>query len=196
MSTPAMTPAMAAWKRHRSDLIGTAVLGTVGTIAAVMGLGYGVFTEGNRVGPGFLPVVVGLFILVAAGLELGRILFAGRALSEGSVMALVEDVEQEAAEQISETRREEQRDTFGRTAKQRNWAPLYIFAVLAAALLLVDLVGLVLSFALAVAFLIIVIERRPWWVGLLATAGAVAFIVVIFKALLGIPLPSGYLGLI
>lgn len=196
MSAPAMTPAMAAWKRHRSDLIGTAVLAAVGAVAAVMGLGYGVFTEGNRVGPGFLPVVVGLFILVAAGLELGRILFAGRALSEGSVMALVEDVEQEAAEQISETRREEQRDTFGRTAKQRNWAPLYIFAVIAAALLLVDLIGLVLSFALAVAFLIIVIERRPWWVGLLATAGAVAFIVVIFKVLLGIPLPSGYLGLI
>jgi hypothetical protein len=57
-------------------------------------------------------------------------------------------------------------------------------------------VGLILSFALAVAFMIIVVERRPWWVGLIATGCAVLFIYVVFSLILAIPLPTGQLGLI
>lgn len=196
MSADAAPRRMARVKEKRSDLIGTLILGALGAAATLMGFGYGVFVEGNQVGPGFMPVAVGLFIFGASMLELGRILLANDELKEDSMMAAVEEVQHDAAEQISESRQADELDTFGRTQKQRNRAPLYIFLVLAAALLLVDLLGLVVSFALAVAFMIIVIERRPWWVGLVATASAVAFIVVIFKLILNIPLPTGYLGLI
>jgi nitrate reductase NapE component len=111
-------------------------------------------------------------------------------------MSVVEDVQEDAAEQIAGASGEDELDTFGRTQKQRNRAPLYIFLVLAVALFLVDYVGLILSFALAVAFMIIVVERRPWWVGLIATGCAVLFIYVVFSLILAIPLPTGQLGLI
>lgn len=183
-------------KEKRSDIIGTLILGVLGATATLMGFGYQVFVEGGQVGPGFMPGAVGLFIFGASMLELGRILLASDALKEDSMMAVVEDVQQDAKEQVSDVGDAQEVDNLGRTAKQRNRAPLYIFVVLAVALLLVDLLGLVVSFALAVAFMIIVIERRPWWVGLIATACAVAFIYVVFKLILNIPLPSGYLGLI
>jgi tetrahydromethanopterin S-methyltransferase subunit F len=44
--------------------------------------------------------------------------------------------------------------------------------------------------------MIIVVERRPWWVGLIATGCAVLFIYVVFSLILAIPLPTGQLGLI
>ncbi|GAA4510591.1 tripartite tricarboxylate transporter TctB family protein [Brevibacterium yomogidense] len=182
------------WKEKRSDIVGTLIMGALGAAATLMGLGYGVFVEGNHVGPGFMPMAIGIFIFGASMLELGRILIASDSLKENSVMAVVETTQQDAAEQIAEVQGE--LDTFGRTQKQRNRAPFYIFLVLAVALLLVDLLGLVVSFALAVAFMVIVIERRPWWVGIIATSSAVAFIYVIFKLILNIPLPTGYLGLI
>lgn len=196
MITQSLSRPWARVKDRRSDLMGTLILGALGAAATVMGIGYGVFVEGNQVGPGFMPAAVGLFIFGASLLEVGRILIAGDSLKTDSMMAVVEDVQQDAAEQITETDHVDDLDNLGRTEKQRNRAPLYIFLVLAVALLLVDLLGLVVSFAFAVAFMIIVIERRPWWVGLISTACAVAFIYVVFKLILNIPLPSGYLGLI
>lgn len=196
MSTHAPPRRRARLKEKRSDIVGTLILGALGAAATLMGFGFGVFVEGNQVGPGFMPVAIGLFIFGASMLELGRILLTDDSLKEDSVMAVVEEVQQDAAEQIAEARGEEELDTFGRTQRQRNRAPLYIFLVLAVALLLVDFLGLVVSFALAVAFMIIVIERRPWWVGLIATGVAVLFIFVVFKLILHIPLPTGYLGLI
>lgn len=180
---------------RRSDVTGTLILAGLGLLSTVMGVGYGLFVDG-KVGPGFMPTAVGAFILGASLLEVGRILITSDPLKEDSLMSVVEEVQEDAAEQIAGASGEDELDTFGRTQKQRNRAPLYIFLVLAVALFLVDYVGLIVSFALAVAFMIIVVERRPWWVGLIATGCAVLFIYVVFSLILAIPLPTGQLGLI
>ncbi|MBU5890225.1 hypothetical protein JVV71_23220, partial [Vibrio cholerae O1] len=49
-----------------SDVIGTAILGIVGAVAAIMGLGYGLTVEGGQVGPGMLPFLTGGFIFLAS----------------------------------------------------------------------------------------------------------------------------------
>ncbi|WP_153397019.1 tripartite tricarboxylate transporter TctB family protein [Ornithinicoccus halotolerans] len=197
--------------RHRpatADVVGTLVLAGVGVYATVAGLGYGFTGDDGRVGPGFLPVVTGAFIAGASLLELAR-MFLARSPAASSYMASVEHVEEDARAAIQQAHPDDERpapggrnaageelDTFGRTHSQRNWAVLQIFGILLVAILLIPVLGLLLSMSLMTFTIFVAVEGKRWLTALLATAGAFAFFYVFFAQILGIPLPTGMLGIV
>lgn len=190
-----MTDTTTVRRPKRSDVVGTAILGAVGLAAAIVGLGYGFFDEAGRVGPGFLPVATGGFIVVASLLEIAR-MYLAPAPPEGSLMGSVEEIEHQAQEVMEEHAPAEQLDTFGRTEKQRTLAIVLIFAILAVSLLLVDLIGLILAMTVATLAILLIVERQRVVTSLLVTAASVAFIYIVFVLILLVPLPRGLLGLI
>ncbi|MEQ3550042.1 tripartite tricarboxylate transporter TctB family protein [Pseudonocardia nematodicida] len=174
----------------RSDLVGTLVLAAVGAVATVMGIGYGVFDDG-QVGPGFLPTVTGAFILLASLAEIARMYLAAPRVDTGGLLAAAESAEKAAAEVTTE-----ERDVFGRTARQRGRAILLVFGTMLGALLLVQVIGLLLSLGVMVLAITLGVERKPLLISVLTTAGAVGAAYLIFIVGLGVPTPTGALGLI
>ena len=184
-----------------SDVIGTAILGIVGAVAAIMGLGYGLTVEGGQVGPGMLPFLTGAFIFLASVAEIFRLFFARVGTSGGRIMSAVEDIEATAAESIdaaadADSADGEAVDTFGRTERQRNRAPFVIFLTFGIALALVPVLGLIIALSAAILFLLLVVEKQKWWVSALATIGAAVFVYIVFGLVLSVPLPTGMLGLV
>ncbi|MCT1766735.1 tripartite tricarboxylate transporter TctB family protein [Brevibacterium casei] len=184
-----------------SDVIGTAILGIVGAVAAIMGLGYGLTVEGGQVGPGMLPFLTGAFIFLASVAEIFRLFFARVGTSGGRIMSAVEDIEATAAESIDAAADAvsadgEAVDTFGRTERQRNRAPFVIFLTFGIALALVPVLGLIIALSAAILFLLLVVEKQKWWVSALATIGAAVFVYIVFGLVLSVPLPTGMLGLV
>lgn len=190
-------------KPELADVVGTAILGVVGGVAAVMGFQYGITGENGQVGPGMLPLLTGTFIFLASAAEIFRLYFARVGTSGGRIMSAVEDIEARAAKSIgavddsdSDDAADGDLDTFGRTEKQRNRTPFYIFFTFGVALLLIPVLGLIVSLAAAILFLLLVIERQKWWTSAATTIGAAAFVYVVFGLVLSVPMPSGMLGLI
>lgn len=184
-----------------SDVIGTAILGIVGAVAAVMGIGYGLSVDSGEVGPGLLPFLTGTFIFLASVAEIFRLFFARVGTSGGRIMSAVEDIEATAAESIDSASEAvstdgDEVDTFGRTEKQRNRAPFVIFATFGVALALVPVLGLIIALSLAILFLLIVVEKQKWWTSAAATIGAAVFVYIVFGLALSVPMPTGMLGLI
>ncbi|GAA1622077.1 MULTISPECIES: tripartite tricarboxylate transporter TctB family protein [Brevibacterium] len=184
-----------------SDVIGTAILGVVGAVAAVMGIGYGLSVDSGEVGPGLLPFLTGTFIFLASVAEIFRLFFARVGTSGGRIMSAVEDIEATAAESIDSASEAvsadgDEVDTFGRTEKQRNRAPFVIFATFGVALALVPVLGLIIALSLAILFLLIVVEKQKWWTSAAATIGAAVFVYIVFGLVLSVPMPTGMLGLI
>ncbi|MFE2655889.1 tripartite tricarboxylate transporter TctB family protein [Brevibacterium sp. NPDC059310] len=184
-----------------SDVIGTAILGVVGAVAAVMGIGYGLSVDSGEVGPGLLPFLTGTFIFLASVAEIFRLFFARVGTSGGRIMSAVEDIEATAAESIDSASEAvstdgDEVDTFGRTEKQRNRAPFVIFATFGVALALVPVLGLIIALSLAILFLLIVVEKQKWWTSAAATIGAAVFVYIVFGLALSVPMPTGMLGLI
>ncbi|MBE8147201.1 tripartite tricarboxylate transporter TctB family protein [Brevibacterium casei] len=184
-----------------SDVIGTAILGIVGAVAAIMGLGYGLTVEGGQFGPGMLPFLTGAFIFLASVAEIFRLFFARVGTSGGRIMSAVEDIEATAAESIdaaadADSADGEAVDTFGRTERRRNRAPFVIFLTFGIALALVPVLGLIIALSAAILFLLLVVEKQKWWVSALATIGAAVFVYIVFGLVLSVPLPTGMLGLV
>lgn len=190
-------------KPDLADVVGTSILGVVGGFAAIMGFHYGLTVEGGQVGPGMLPCLTGTFIFLASAAEIFRLYFARVGTSGGRIMSAVEDIEARAAKSIgavddsdSDDAAAGDLDTFGRTEKQRNRTPFYIFFTFGVALLLIPVLGLIVSLAAAILFLLLVIERQKWWTSAATTIGAAAFVYVVFGLVLSVPMPTGMLGLI
>lgn len=186
-----------------ADVAGTSILGIVGAGAAVVGFDYGLTAEGGQVGPGMLPFLTGAFIFLASTAEIFRLFFARVGTSGGRIMSAVEDIEAQAAESIdavadsrSELGNGDDLDTFGRTEKQRNRAPFYIFITFGVALALIPIAGLIISLAAAILFLLLVVEKQKWWTSAATTIGAAVFVYIVFGLVLSVPLPTGMLGLI
>ena len=190
-------------KPDLADVVGTSILGVVGGVAAIMGLGYGLTVEGGQVGPGMLPFLTGAFIFLASAAEIFRLFFARVGTSGGRIMSAVEDIEATAAESIdavADSRPDDDSsgvlDTFGRTEKQRNRAPFYIFLTFGVALALIPVIGLIISLAAAILFLLLVVEKQKWWTSAATTIGAAVFVYIVFGLVLSVPMPTGLLGLI
>lgn len=190
-------------KPEIADVVGTSILGVVGAGSAIMGFGYGLTVEDGHVGPGMLPFVTGAFIFLASAAEIFRLFFARVGTSGGRIMSAVEDIEASAAESIgavSDSRSDEgesdELDTFGRTEKQRNRAPFYIFITFGVALALIPVIGLIISLTAAILFLLLVVEKQKWWTSAATTIGAAVFVYIVFGLVLSVPLPTGVLGLI
>ncbi|WP_165368120.1 tripartite tricarboxylate transporter TctB family protein [Phytoactinopolyspora endophytica] len=165
----------------KSDAVGTAFLAAIGAVALVMGLGYGMFGDGGQVGPGFLPSVAGAFIVVASAAELLRMYVAADRIRAAAAQ------ERPAGDE---------RDTFGRTANERTFAVTQVFGIVFAALLLVPVAGLLLSLAAMVLVITVWVERKPVLPAVLCTAGSLGLAYAVFVQFLGVPVPTGTLGLL
>lgn len=181
-----------------SDVVGTAFLAALGAFALIMGFGYGFLEEDGQVGPGFLPVMTGGFILVASLAEIARMYLSHGQGSASSLLAMAETVEEEAKAAIGRTGEpdEEDLDNFGRTSSERNQTIVKIFGLLFVALLLIPVLGLLISLTAMVLTIVLWIERKPLVPSVLSAAGAFIVAYLIFVQALGVPLPQGMLGLI
>ncbi|WP_394214931.1 tripartite tricarboxylate transporter TctB family protein [Brachybacterium vulturis] len=189
-----------------SDVVGTGLLAMLGLVAVLMGLGYGFFRDDGLIGPGFMPVLTGGFILVAAVAEIGRLYLAPKGQSTAGLGGVAEELSAEAAAAQRAARTDpeaegegpggEQRDTFGRTAAQRRRTVPLIFVILLAAMVLTQLIGMLLSMALMMFAIINFVEKKPPVPSLLTSAVVLLMAYLIFVQMLGVPLPQGLLGIL
>jgi putative tricarboxylic transport membrane protein len=152
------------------------LLAVVGAVALVMGLGYGVFGEDDRVGPGLLPTVAGALVLL---ISVGKLVGAVR-IARSAPTAAAEPGD--GAEDAS-------------AARARTGQLALVFGALAAAVLLVPVLGLLVAFFGLSLFISAVVERRPWLPSALIAAASVAVVYAVFGLFLRVPLPGGLLGL-
>jgi putative tricarboxylic transport membrane protein len=151
------------------------VLAIVGAAVFATSFGYGILAEEGRVGPGLLPMVTGLLLLLLSGGQL--VVRLRRRAGAGSPPAGEPGV-----------------DVLGRTGAQRVRQLWTVVVALPVAVLLVPLVGFLIALGLLVLFVSAVVERRPPLVALLVTVLAVAVGHGVFAVFLDVPLPTGLAG--
>lgn len=144
----------------------------IGFFVMVSGIKYGLTDSNGLVGAGLMPFVAGAVTLMASIWELAK-----GFLSTSSR----EDSHTESASGSWWTR-------YGSVIK--------VFAVILFTIALTRVIGLLLALCLMMAVLIIAVERRPWWTGLVAAAIGFAFGYGVFVLVLHVPLPTGLLGLV
>jgi putative tricarboxylic transport membrane protein len=164
-ATPA--PAAEAVAFGVLTLLGAAVFGT--------SFGFGILGDEGRVGPGLLPMVTGLLLLLLCG---GQLLVRLRRLRR-----------------VGEPREPDSGvDVFGRTESQRVRQLWTVVVATPIAVLLVPLLGFLPALGLLVLFIAAVVERRPPLVALAIAAVAVAAGYGVFMEFLDVPLPTGAVG--
>ncbi|MFP7696449.1 tripartite tricarboxylate transporter TctB family protein [Trueperella sp. LYQ143] len=146
----------------------------VGIAVLIAGLGYGLQDKNGLVGPGLMPFAAGLVTVVASMWDMARSLRAP--------VAAVASEEPTAA------------TTDGFWAKYAN--VIKVFLALFLTLVLCRFIGLLLSLCLMVAGLIVLVEKRPWWQGVIAGVIAFLFGYGVFVLVLDVPLPTGMLDLV
>lgn len=187
---------------NTSDLVGTGILALVGLVAVMMGLGYGFIGDNGQIGPGFMPVLTGAFILVASLAEIGRLFLAPKDGSTAGLGGVAEELSAEAAAAQAAAKEErgasseEELDTFGRTAKQRSRTVPLIFGIVLAAVLLIQVLGMLLSLTAMMFAVVFLVERKPLLPSLLTSAAVLTVAYLIFVVMLGVPLPQGMLGIL
>lgn len=187
---------------NTSDLVGTGILALVGLVAVMMGLGYGFIGDNGQIGPGFMPVLTGAFILVASLAEIGRLFLAPKDGSTAGLGGVAEELSAEAAAAQAAAKEErgasseEELDTFGRTAKQRSRTVPLIFGIVLAAVLLIQVLGMLLSLTVMMFAVVFLVERKPLLPSLLTSAAVLTVAYLIFVVMLGVPLPQGMLGIL
>jgi putative tricarboxylic transport membrane protein len=158
-------------------------LATLGVAAVIIGAGYGVFDEGGRVGPGFMPVLAGSLMALFGLLDLGLSWRRGAATVDPG----------DAGQNAQCT---EQRDVRGRTSRQRQQQLWVVFGLILLALLLVPALGFLISFGLLLFVCSCAVERQGLLPSLLVSVVSVAVIYGIFVTFLSVPLPTGALGIL
>jgi len=159
---------------------------------------YDLLNEGNRVGPGLVPAVVGALIALISGVLLVLTLTGRRARHDHGLAEVAESLAADlpADAEVPETSdADDDLDIFGRTAAQRMRQLQMVTVALVVALFLVSLVGLLGALGLFGLFVAIVVERRPWLPSVLITAASVGVIYAVFAVFLEVPLPTGSLGI-
>jgi Tripartite tricarboxylate transporter TctB family len=194
----------------------------LGLAAFVMALGYGLFKDEARVGPGLVPGVVGGLIALIAGWELITTLRGHRVSHDHGLaeIAAAAGAPQGGASPESTSPGgtpsgegtsmspddgpvqidgagpgPDDVDIFGRTPKERGRQLVMVSVALVVACLLVPLLGFLLSFFLMSLFISIVVERRRWLPSLIASSLAIAAVYGVFVGFLGVPLPTGVIGI-
>jgi hypothetical protein len=200
------------------------LLTALGLGALVMALDYGLFLEESRVGPGLVPAVVGGLTALIAGWELTATLRGHRTphdqgLAEVVAAAAVDAPQGGASSQsaapggpasggsgsmspdggpvqiLGPGPGPDDVDIFGRTPKDRSRQLWTVSAALVVAALLVPLLGLLGSLFVLSVFVSAVVERRGWVPSLVVSSLAVAAVYGVFVGFLGVPLPTGLIGI-
>jgi len=216
MSTPSGTRSVSV-----EHAVTYGLLTALGLYAFVVGLSYGLFNEGMRVGPGLVPTVVGAGIALIAGWELAATLRGRRASHTHGIAEVAASLNPDvpaapdgaagtgaagAAAPLDEATGgggtatptgglDDDVDIFGRTAKTRSRQLVVVFVALVVALLLVPVLGFLVSFFVLSLFISGVVERRPWVPSAVISFCAVALVYVVFVLFLSVPLPTGLIGI-
>lgn len=156
------------------------VMGVIGLVAIIGGLVYGL-EQDERVGPGVMPSAAGILILVPLVVQLVRRL---RMPVDDAPSDDAPAAEQQEAPQPAPT-----------TQAHTPHVAL-IFALVAAAVALSYVVGLLISVSLLVGVLFWLNDRRRPVTAVIAAVIAALFGWLVFITLLDVPLPRGVLGLI
>jgi hypothetical protein len=172
----------------------SAVLAVVGVAAAIGGVSYGMMQENGQIGAGFLPAVLGTALALLAAVDVAQTLRRRDAANTAGELTGVE-AEADAAS-IDTVAEAPDVDALGRTQRQRNRMLATVLGMLVVALLLVPVLGLLLSLGVLIVAISTIVERRSILPALLVSAIAVGVIHLVFAELLGVPMPTGLIGLI
>ncbi|MCW2698760.1 MAG: hypothetical protein JWQ45_295 [Blastococcus sp.] len=187
------------------------LLTALGLFAFVVALGYGLFLDEFRVGPGLVPAVVGGLITLIAGWELVATLRGQRTPHDKGLAEIVAAAAEAppggvssdddlpggtlpSGEQAGEGTSDGV-DIFGRTAAMRGRQLVIVFVALTVSVLLVPLLGFLGSFFLLSLFISAAVERRSWISATIVSFAAVAVIYLVFVVFLRVPLPAGLIGI-
>ncbi len=192
------------------------LLTAIGLSALVTALGYGLFKEEWRVGPGLVPAVVGAGIALIGGWELigtlrGRrddhthglaevaaSVTADTAAPAGTAGAAVAGAAAgggSASPGAAADDSDDDVDIYGRTAAARTRQLWTVFVALVVAVLLVPLLGFVGAFFVLSVFISAVVERRAWLPSIVVSFVAVVIVWAVFSQFLNVPLPAGLIGI-
>ncbi|TQN35701.1 tripartite tricarboxylate transporter TctB family protein [Blastococcus colisei] len=189
------------------------LLTAIGLLALVTAIGYGLFKDGNRVGPGLVPAVVGAGIVLIGGWEFIGTLRGRRddhthglaevaasatsattapAATAGAVVAGTAGGGGSATPGAAD---DDDVDIYGRTAATRARQLWTVFGALVVAVLLVPLLGFLGAFFVLSVFVSAVVERRAWLPSVVISLVAVVVVWAVFALFLNVPLPDGLIGI-
>lgn len=159
----------------------------LGISVAVVAPGYGLDVDGERIGPGFLPLVAGVGLAVLSLVQLASHLRATAAARRERGGGAEPEVDPHG---------EESTDVLGRTGANRTRNMRLVTVAIVVTVLLIPVIGFLESFALLLLFVSVVVERRPVLPAVAITLIAVTVVYVIFVVLLNVRLPMGLLALV
>jgi heme A synthase len=196
--------------RHRIAVEEAVVYGfltALGAYAFITAFDYDILNEGNRVGPGLIPAILGGLIALISAVLLVLALIGHRAGHDHGLAEVAQSVVADAqgeAGSVGDGSAEnadpdagtaDDLDIFGRTPAQRMRQLQMVTVALAVSLLLVPLLGLLGALGLFCLFASIVVERRPWLSSVVITVVSIGVIYGLFSVFLEVPLPTGVLGI-
>ncbi|MGH2820693.1 MAG: tripartite tricarboxylate transporter TctB family protein [Actinomycetota bacterium] len=150
-----------------ADLLGASLLVAIGVAMGVGALGYGLFGEGGRVGPGLMPFGAGALLAIF-----------------GATIAF-ETLRRKGDREHREPGQAE------RDPKRSRHAVALTFAFLLCALVLTDVIGFLPAFGVLVGVLIVFVERQSAARAVAISVAAVAASWAMFVLFLQVPLPDG-----
>lgn len=199
-----MSIARANARAQLGELAAFGLLTGLGLVMVVSGYGYGFLLEGNRVGPGFLPTVLGLLLLLLSGGQLASRLVrphrrAASVPADGQPSGVVtsgtpSSQRSTRPEQPREEPEEPETDVLGRTQGDRVRQLRLVIGAIFVTVVLAPYLGFLLAFGLLMVFISVVVEGRPPLPSIVITVAAVAIVYGVFSVFLGVPLPTGLPG--
>jgi ABC-type sugar transport system permease subunit len=189
------------------------LLTAIGLFALVTGIGYGLFNEGGRVGPGLVPAVVGAGIALIAGWELVMTLRGRRddhshglaevaasvtsdtAAPAGTAGAVVAGTAGGGGSATPGAADDDDVDIYGRTAATRVRQLWVVVVALVVTVLLVPVLGFLGAFFVLSVFISAVVERRAWLPSVVISLVAIVVVWAVFVLFLNVPLPDGLIGI-
>lgn len=168
----------------------------LGAVFCIGALSYGVTVNG-RMGPGLLPMVAGLGLVV-----FGVLITIASGREAGKRAAQAVDVEEVSArggfgaavEAANRAAKEDSEADVDEPQVHHPWRPWIILAVTAGALVLAPYLGLIPSLALGSFVILRFIERESWRMSIFITVAMLGLGYLVFEDLLDVNLPWGVFG--
>ncbi|MDK3255027.1 tripartite tricarboxylate transporter TctB family protein [Blastococcus capsensis] len=189
------------------------LLTAIGLLALVTAIGYGLFKEGARVGPGLVPAVVGAGIALIGGwefigtlrgrrddhthglAEVAASVTSNTAAPAATAGAVVADTAGGGGSATPGAADDDDVDIYGRTSATRGRQLWIVFGALVVTVLLVPVLGFLGAFFVLSVFISAVVERRAWLPSVVISLVAVVIVWAVFAQFLNVPLPDGLIGI-
>ncbi|WP_206446111.1 tripartite tricarboxylate transporter TctB family protein [Agrococcus sp. KRD186] len=171
----------------------SAALALLGVAAAIGGWGYGVTQDNGQVGAGFLPLALGVLMILLAGADVVMTLMRREPSSSLDELGTLAEEVEAVIDTVEES---PDIDALGRTQRQRNRMLVAVVALLLVALLLIPVLGLLISLGLLMVVIATVVERRNLIPSIIVSAVTIGVFHLVFAVLLRLPMPTGMIGLI